>query len=303
MLTKINFILILILFQTTNAFCWNAYGHRLVAVMAYNQLSGKKKKEMVAVLKKHPFITKWDEEYKNYKPVDYGAFLFMKASTYPDDIRKSGNPNDHPVWHYIDYKISADGKDEKAIMNPDENIVKALQLNIDLMKNEAMPDSTKAIALCWIIHLTGDIHQPLHCAEYFSDLFPDGDKGGNSIYIKPDATGGATRLHGYWDALAGTSDDYLAPVTVAKSLIKKFPVKTNPTMNAVSITDWSDESFMLAKTVAYENGKIPASSGVTKKDTAPLLTDAADYNKSCSEVAEKRIAFSAFRLSNLMKGF
>ena len=45
-------------------------------------------------------------------------------------------------------------------------------------------DEEKAIYLTWLMHLVGDIHQPLHCAAVFSEQFPNGDKGGNDAFIR-----------------------------------------------------------------------------------------------------------------------
>ena len=51
-------------------------------------------------------------------------------------------------------------------------------------KNAAAED--KAVEICWIFHLVGDIHQPLHNAEYFSseEGFQHGDQGGNRFGVK-----------------------------------------------------------------------------------------------------------------------
>src|SRR4051794_37148479 len=67
----------------------------------------------------------------------------------------------------------------------------------------------KAVALCWILHLIGDVHQPLHCATLYSPQFERGDLGGNSFGVK--INGKEYRLHTFWDnaldVVPGTDDD------------------------------------------------------------------------------------------------
>ena len=45
-------------------------------------------------------------------------------------------------------------------------------------------DEEKAIYLTWLMHLVGDIHQPLHCTAVFREQFPNGDKGGNDAFVR-----------------------------------------------------------------------------------------------------------------------
>ena len=60
----------------------------------------------------------------------------------------------------------------------------------------------KAIHLCWVMHLVGDIHQPLHCVSLYCEQFPNGDHGGNDSLYR---LGGKRiiKLHPFWDELLG----------------------------------------------------------------------------------------------------
>ena len=53
-------------------------------------------------------------------------------------------------------------------------------------------------ALSWLIHLIGDIHQPLHCVTHITSQHPapEGDRGGNSFKLK----GTPNNLHSVWDS-------------------------------------------------------------------------------------------------------
>jgi hypothetical protein len=63
------------------------------------------------------------------------------------------------------------------------NILTALAENESVVKNENNPER-KAIALAWLFHLLGDIHQPLHTAQLFAAEYPQGDRGGNEICVR-----------------------------------------------------------------------------------------------------------------------
>ena len=70
------------------------------------------------------------------------------------------------------------------------NILTALSENESVVKNENDPER-KAIALAWLFHLMGDIHQPLHTAQLFTVDYLQGDRGGNEICVR--VTEGANR--------------------------------------------------------------------------------------------------------------
>ena len=55
------------------------------------------------------------------------------------------------------------------------NILTALAENETVVKNEN-DAARKAIALTWLFHLVGDIHQPLHTAQIFNVDYPNGDR-------------------------------------------------------------------------------------------------------------------------------
>jgi hypothetical protein len=63
------------------------------------------------------------------------------------------------------------------------NILTALADNGEIAASDPDPQK-KAIALSWLFHLVGDVHQPLHTSQLFSVDYPKGDQGGNQICIR-----------------------------------------------------------------------------------------------------------------------
>ena len=76
------------------------------------------------------------------------------------------------------------------------------------MRTSTAAAEDKAVAICWIFHLVGDIHQPLHNAAYFSseEGFRQGDQGGNRFGVK--INGRKWKLHAFWDDLLGEDAAY-----------------------------------------------------------------------------------------------
>src|SRR5262249_15446480 len=65
----------------------------------------------------------------------------------------------------------------------------------------------KAIALAWLFHLVGDIHQPLHTVQLFTVDYPQGDRGGNEICVRVTQTGQPIDLHRFWDSVMTSSSN------------------------------------------------------------------------------------------------
>jgi len=74
------------------------------------------------------------------------------------------------------------------------------------------PDEwTKAFLTRLLVHLMADLHQPLHCTQYFNEQFPGGDGGGTKVFLSPkvDVGSGVSvgDLHAFWDGAAGMLED------------------------------------------------------------------------------------------------
>src|SRR5262245_45967206 len=83
------------------ASAWSAQGHMTIAAMAYRDLPKEDRAKVDELLKHHPDYSNWTNRYSaELSPVDLEAFVVMRASTWPDEIRRKGNPYDHPQWHF-----------------------------------------------------------------------------------------------------------------------------------------------------------------------------------------------------------
>ena len=99
------FLACAVLLTANFAMAWGGAGHQLIAAEAYRELSPELKAQVFEVLKAHPDYAKWANAFHPNATFDLAAYIFMRSSTWPDEIRRSGSIYDHPNWHFIDYPL------------------------------------------------------------------------------------------------------------------------------------------------------------------------------------------------------
>ena len=280
---------------------WNRAGHMAMAAMAYDELRREapaSAARVIALLQHHPqYESRWKPQIAALTPEDQGRALFMLAARWPDDVRGDA-AFDHPKWHYIDYPYKPPGQ-PASVPSPApeaENMSAAFHDNVQIVQGAAADDQ-KAVALCWIFHLMGDSHQPLHAAALFTRRFPDGDRGGNLIYIKADSSSPRTEnLHAYWDNLLLTDDHLGAASARARTLRARLPRQSLRELAEPHFEAWVQETFRLAVSTAYRNGRIQ--SGADRDHGVPLPRG---YRAAAERAAERRLVLSAYRLADLLR--
>src|SRR5438132_5003072 len=197
--------LALLLAVSTPAFAWNDKGHMVTARLAWKNRTIEQRSKVLEILKNHPH---YDEFLAAKRPDGFSEdeWVFMRASTWSDWVRTHHKKEFHRgPWHYINYPFVPPGSriDPKKHQPgaDEENIVNRLPVCVNKIKNGSEED--KAIYLCWLFHLAGDIHQPLHCTAMFSEQFPEGAHGGNLALIRIRTS--PVKLHTIWDGLLGNA--------------------------------------------------------------------------------------------------
>lgn len=263
-----------------------------IAAEAFRELPPELKAQANEILKAHPDYQQWVAAYHPNPIIDLAAYVFMRSSTWPDEIRHSGNSYDHPEWHFIDYPLRPPLFSFEPDPRPTNNVLFAVvQCEETLSDTNASPE-LRAVYLSWLIHLIGDMHQPLHCESYFDAEFPNGDRGGNDFYVKPEQQG--VRLHGIWDGLLGTVENPVIDWRYALKLQADYPKASMPELNKdTTPKSWSLESRKLAVKYGYLNGHLR---GSTNSDDALPLPEG--YLKNAQAVAERRGALAGYRLAD-----
>jgi hypothetical protein len=291
-LTTILCITLALLSLIPFAFAWSSPGHQVIAAEAYRLLPLNLQKRVTEILKAHPDYQKWQKSFTADNPsLDLATFIFMRSSTWPDEIRRRENPYDHPKWHYVDYPLKPTKFPVEPGPDPTDDILFGITRCEKTLSNPKATAEDRAVYLSWLIHLIGDLHQPLHCCSLFTTECPNGDKGGNSFYIKP-ATRGIS-LHRFWDGLLGTSGKPGAHLNYAIQNEAEHPQKTLKELRkAKTPKKWTLESRAIAVEKVYLHGKLK---GSTDRETAVDLPEG--YTKTAKAVAETQAALAGYRLA------
>jgi hypothetical protein len=278
---------------------WDETGHMVVARIAWSQLSPRVRERITALLAQAPA----DAGLAQLRPAggdSVSEMLFAeRASTWADIIRGRDPEARHayhrPTWHYHDWFWSEDADGtivESTTLRADSlNILVELDRQSRIVRDTAAGAADRAVALAWVLHLAGDIHQPLHASGRVTADEPDGDKGGNTFVLEQKMS-----LHWYWDRilaaryprLAGESDAaYIDRVAV----IVMTAVPRDSVAHLITITSfdaWGRESLALAQHEVY-------CCGVQRGAAAPE-----SYLEHASTVSERRIALAGYRLAALL---
>ncbi|MCU1264652.1 MAG: 3-nucleotidase/nuclease [Acidobacteria bacterium] len=283
--------LVLLIFCTPSiSLGWGAAGHMMVAQIAYGRLNPKAKAKANELL-----AIEINPAAESRKSKD-----FVNASHWADDLRPFTEFDSFKPLHFIDNPFSIDDTPLPAGVPEPDNIVKALEDNLNILKTSTDKDA-QAQALRLIIHFVGDIHQPLHCATRVDRNHPDGDRGGNLVSIKVPGTNGklkTTNLHSFWDGGIGdfptTGANFKPPalskIPPAAAKAKAGNPANDPDLkldDPFNFSAWANESFALAKDVAYDGMQSGAKPSVA-------------YKSKALKVARKRVAWGGYRLAALL---
>jgi hypothetical protein len=193
-------------------FAWNIPAHMLSAIITYqvlNQENPETIEKVQAALEKHPWYTnQWQVKLEDVAVSDHGLVLFMQASRWADDIRTQDRQYHRGPWHYINWPFKPEGQPASVQIREHApvSILTALAENESIAKSGNDPEQ-RAIALAWLFHLVGDIHQPLHTAQLFTTEYPQGDRGGTEICVRVTQTGQPMNLHRFWDGVITSSQN------------------------------------------------------------------------------------------------
>ncbi|ATL46394.1 S1/P1 Nuclease [Chitinophaga caeni] len=224
---KKTIILVLILVLGSNTYAWGPTGHRVVAEIANRHLSSRAKKAIAGIIGNESLamIANWPD--------------FIKSDT--TNKYKHTSP-----WHYVDFPghISRETFDEMIREDKAQGeLYKQTLAMIEQLKNPASSKEEKRFALSFLVHMIGDMHQPLHVGH-------DEDQGGNKISVK--WFDKPTNLHRVWDE--HLIDFQQLSYTEYTNWLDRSPLSTIKTIQGGSITDWLFESHLIADKI-YDRTK------------------------------------------------
>ena len=219
-------IIILLLFvftqsQANKGPIWGSTGHRTIGEIAESHLSKKAKKQIDNLLKGQGL-----------------AFV----STFGDEIKSDKKYDKYYNWHFVNFPF--DTKYEDSDKSPKGDIVSGINYCIKTLKDPGSSDQDKVFYLKFLVHLIGDLHQPLHVGR-------GEDKGGNDIKVLWHYK--KSNLHRVWDSeMIRSWNMSYKELADNRTTLSKEQIKA---IASGSILDWTYESQALAKKV-YGSAKM-----------------------------------------------
>jgi hypothetical protein len=242
--------------------------------------------------------------------------VFMIAATWADDIKgesqysddgtDGGNRPDgassslnvgysdllrHRYWHFVDIPFSSNGSPLPSIPTPN---VQTQIIAFRAVLSSSQSDNLKSYDLVWLLHLIGDVHQPLHATTRVTRTEPQGDSGANKVRLKGDA---ASNLHSYWDDLPGFDCKFCADksrcLNRAIVLGKGLKVTSSTAARKADTAAWIHESFEYARSRVYQ-------APIGSEDGPYTIVPFSDYDLRAYKLAGKRIALAGARLAYVL---
>lgn len=243
---------------------WGKTGHRVVAAIADTQLSGLARAQIAQIL-------------------GPGESL-ADVANWPDEMRSDPTPywqKTTPPWHYVTLNgISYDHAP------PEGDALAALAGFSKTLRDPNASLADKQLALRFVIHLVGDLHQPLHVGKCC-------DRGGNEVKVT--WFGKATNLHSVWDS-ALVDEEQLSFSELADKLERHLSNQQRIAWWDINPRDWISESAQIRDTLYPPAAKATASKKA-KKDRPVVPALSYSYVYKFTPVMEQRLSQAGVRLA------
>lgn len=297
---------VIIVGTSSSAFGWDDSGHKISAYIAWQRMTPDVREKVVKILLTAPEDSTIGSYYMPYGSQNVDArkrdyFMFM--ATWADVIRDRNFDARYKKyhksnWHYDDiFWTRKDGKIEELPKPEDGGQALARISEYVATIGGNASDSQKAVAIAWLQHLIGDIHQPLHTSARVTDREPKGDQGGNLFLLTPEGTprDKQENLHWFWDSIVVRNKpnkddkcdiDFLEPLAI--DFMKKYPFeKMRDRLVLNDPAAWAKESLTLAQ------------KDVFSADLKRFEFPSDKYKKRGLEIAEQRLTMAGYRMGEI----
>jgi len=201
---------------------WGRTGHRIIGKIAANHLTTKAQLAVKDLL---------------------GSESLADVSSWADEVRGQEVYRKTGSWHFLNLPLGLSYPEfQKQVMSmTDENVYSALLQAEKTLKDATASKESKAVALKFVVHFVGDLHQPMHISRAE-------DKGGNTIQLNYEDKG--TNLHSLWDTKMlehqGLSYEQLAVK------YDNVPLKTMKQWQSDPLIKWVWESYEISSKLYAE---------------------------------------------------
>ena len=200
---------------------WSKTGHRTVGHIAQQHLTGKAKRAIADLLSGHDL-----------------AFV----ANFADEIKADRSFSKFSAWHYVNFPADKDYTEVEP--SPYGDVVMGIQKCIEIVKSASSTRADKVFYLKMLVHLVGDLHQPMHVGRLE-------DRGGNDLQVQWFDKG--TNLHRLWDS--DLINSFGMSCTELAATMPKMSRKRIKQLQAGTVYDWVEESQDLA-TELYDSVEV-----------------------------------------------
>jgi hypothetical protein len=232
---------------------WGGLGHRLIARVAADRISAPVRAEIDTLL---------------------GGRALRDVAVWADSIRPA-RPETGP-FHYINVPLDSSFLGWRRYCPATGCILEALERYRALLADRSKPRAERSEALKWVVHLVGDLHQPLHVGER-------GDRGGNDVPVLWE--GFRTNLHSVWDSRILGSRGLDEEAYWAR--LRGHLATADSAWSAGGPADWAAESHAMSRDHVY---RVPGD-----------LDASSDYARENLSRAEQRLLQAGLRLGRMLE--
>lgn len=260
----------------TTALAWWEYGHESIAAIADANVKPETRRAISALLRHAPELA----------TPGCPVTTIEQASVWADCIKPLGDRFSYAYnWHYQNVNVCKPFDVKSAC--PDGNCVSAqVDRNARLLKDRTLPARERLMALAFLVHFVGDLHQPLHAGD-------NADLGGNRV--KADYGIFSTErlnLHSIWDG-------WLAEraISTPPPLVRAYSASEKAEMAGGTTDDWSRENWEISRDAAYGTVRGGNACGPVAEGRAKLT---AAQIEALVPVVRRQVERGGLRLARLL---
>lgn len=256
------FVLIAAAWLTSSepAHAWGKTGHRAIGEIAEAHLTPWAAAQVRAIL---------------------GTESLARASTWPDEIRSDSSWDHSHTWHYINFE---DGETLDTVKrHPKGDVLVAMERFAAVLADDSASHGDQVVALRFLTHFVGDIHQPMHAGRA-------SDRGGNDIAVSFHRL--PSNLHAVWDS--GMIDKEQLSFTELVRFIHHPTRQEVAKWQNSTFRDWVEESLALRQQ-CYDFGEQDGAAG-----ELPRL--GFEYSYQHTPLVHRRLVQAGVRLAGVLNG-
>ena len=294
-----------VLRPTPDVHAWDRGGHYVVGAVAWEHMNEGARERVTRSLLQAPvdsdlpgLLSPGPRAYE-----DRARELFIRACYWADLVKDRNHAErqaryDEFDWHFVNWYWTPTPAGPRVLH--DRGRVGALLHQLARLEQSVVDPKRsprdRGLDLAWILHLVGDVHQPMHSSARVSSLDPEGDRGGNAFELARDPRNGVDNLHAYWD----TALRLRYPIEEGQAILDWVSEtadalrRSHPRgelardIERGSYTDWSWEAALFAMEQAFPPSLVRGATPPTS------------YETMASRESTRRIALAGYRLADVL---